>query len=143
VIQITKNAECRYCPVNENPTATQISDYQFKKRYVAVSYPWEPSENENHAVGGYEIESADGQFRTPSEDVVLDRATNYASWHGVGRRQIHPTGERSVHICDIRSFLTRQRSICPIVKFGDSNGTILEAGYRVYRNKAREIALPR
>ena len=64
---------------------TLISDYQFEKTYVAVSYPWEQPENEDPAVGVYRIESGDGGTCTLSKvrDVVLTRAIAYAARYDV------------------------------------------------------------
>ncbi|OCL15282.1 hypothetical protein AOQ84DRAFT_410481 [Glonium stellatum] len=51
-----------------------------EKDYVAVSYTWQPAENENPAVGGYIIQSPELEDK-PSKvrDIVLDRVIRYAT----------------------------------------------------------------
>ena len=53
-----------------------------KRNYVAVSYTWEPSINEDTTVDGYCVESRQTQDPIPSKvrNVVLDRVTKYVEY---------------------------------------------------------------
>jgi hypothetical protein len=60
-----------------------INAFKYSERnYVAVSYPCEPSKNEDPVAGGYCVESRQTQVLIPSEvrDVVLDRVTKYVEY---------------------------------------------------------------
>jgi Heterokaryon incompatibility protein (HET) len=60
----------------------RLSRTHFDSSYVAVSYPWEPSQWENPAVGGYSIQSAKGTVPSKVRDVILERVTAYTRHHG-------------------------------------------------------------
>jgi hypothetical protein len=61
----------------------RLSRNHFNSNYVAVSYPWEPSQWESPDSGGYGIQPTEGTGNVPSKvrDVILDRVTAYTSHH--------------------------------------------------------------
>ena len=58
------------------------SNYRNPNNYVTVSYPWDV---QDHAIGKYEIRTANGRDGTPSkvQDAIWDRVISYAKYYGV------------------------------------------------------------
>lgn len=49
-----------------------------RDRYIAVSYPWEPSDGEDNTTGGYQLQSSDTLIGV--RDIVLERIIRCAKY---------------------------------------------------------------